>query len=378
MRFDFAADPWGTAMLAAAALWLLSLLVIVAAFVAQTSRRTGGRMMLVSILAFLGAASGGTWVQIQQTEAIATQPPPPKPKTIVAKAPPVDPEDGRPAASGHGTGETAGAGDPAEASGTADPTETRADDETAAGGTGGPGATDAGGSTGADEPAAAGAGADEGALVGDDAAPDPSERLAPVATIPERVLPEAIPQVPALPTEPQAREAAIRDILGDAQRAAGGGRRCGNLERVAQAWARLRTVPVDRKAKAITADLEKCRRKLLYSISRRYRAERVEARDAYFDALRERMRKEHGLMVQASISGKSHERLRIGSHELDAAKADALMNGGLRAELMGLEFAHVVLSSGKEARTYELEVPPESELGLPDLRAVGLGEPLAL
>ena len=63
---------------------------------------------------------------------------------------------------------------------------------------------------------------------------------------------------------------------------------------------------------------------------------------------------------------------------LDAAKADEIMDAGLRAEVKALAFAQVVLSDTKVPRTYELEVTPENELGLPDLREVGLGEPLRL
>lgn len=331
MRFDFAADPWGMTMLAAAALWLLSFLVMAAALLARTSRRASGRIMLVALLAFFGAAGGGTWERIQHAEAIAAQPPPPEAKTIIAKVPPPDPDlTGEPAA----------------------------------------GATAGGLGEGSDPP-----GSDGGTGGGDDGEPASASSDPAAVKVPERV---AVPQAPPLPTEPDARAAAIREILQEARKAAGGGRRCGTLQRVAEAWARLRTVPVDRRVEAATADLETCRRKLLYSLGRRHRAQRVEARDAFYDALPERMRTEHGLRVHAAISGLSHERLRIGGAELDATRADALMDGGLRAELMELEFAHVVLSDGNEARTYEFEVPPDHELGLPDLRAVGLGEPLEL
>jgi hypothetical protein len=37
-----------------------------------------------------------------------------------------------------------------------------------------------------------------------------------------------------------------------------------------------------------------------------------------------------------------------------------------------------VISNGKKAKTYALPVTREGELGLPWLRAVGLGEPLRL
>ena len=78
------------------------------------------------------------------------------------------------------------------------------------------------------------------------------------------------------------------------------------------------------------------------------------------------------------MSGGSHERLRLGNKQLDAERADELMDGGLRDDLVRLQFAHVVISNGKQAKRYALPVTPEGELGLPWLRAVGLGEPLRL
>ncbi|MCX4240982.1 hypothetical protein [Paraliomyxa miuraensis] len=377
MRFDFAADPWATAMLAAAALWLMSLMVVISAFVAGTSRRTGGRIMLVSLLAFLATAAAGTWQQIQRADAVANAPPPPDPVVIEAKTPPPDADDAAAGSTGGGdpsdaTGSTGDGGTGATTDATSETNGTTAGTGAATGDSGAAGA-EGGASTGADE------GGSTGAEDGAGPATDPIEPPDPEITkVPERVLPQNLPQVEALPTDPGARAAAIREIVQEAEKAAGGGSRCGNLERVAEAWARLRMVPVDKEAKAIAADLETCRRKLLYTISRRHRADRVKARDAYAKALRERMRKEHGLMVQVAISGQSHERLRMGNPEFDATRADALMDGGLRAELMDLEFAHVVLSNGKKTRIYEFEVTPDTELGLPDLRAVGLGEPLVL
>lgn len=402
MRFDPAADPWGTAMLAAAALWLLALLVVVAALLGKTSRRTGGYLMLVSLLVFLGAAVGGTWDRIRQADA------------LVAVAPPAPPEASVPVDSGAAADESGGPGDegagepgPAAASGSGGPAEgevatggeaTTGGDAagTAAAATGdagtgpastGEAATDAdtgdattgdaaAGSTG---DAAAGSTGDADPSVGEDTGEPAEPEPAVAVTVPgEPVVPEDLPKVSPLPDEPSAREEAIRDVLEDAARAAGGGERCGNLERVATAWARLQTIPVTRKAKSITKDLERCRRRLLYSISRKRLAEMIEARDAWYEKLPTKLRKQHGLIVQSAISGGSHERLRIGNRELDPARSDAIMDAGLREDLVRLQFAHVVLTNGKKSKTYELPVTPEGELGLPWLRAVGLGEPLKL
>lgn len=399
MRFDPAADPWGTTMLATAALWLLSLLVLVAALMARTSRRPGGYLMLVSLLAFLGAAVGGTWDRIRQADALVAVAPPSPP---VASETSVPVESGAAAGGSAGT-DDAGTGEPGTAAGASGGA---AEGDGATGGepTGTAGATTGDASTGpattseadtgdattgdaaaggsTDDAAAAGstgdvdpsAGEEPGTDTGDPAEPEPVTVTVPGAPL----VPENLPQVSRLPDDPSAREAAIRDVLEDAARAAGGGERCGNLERVARAWARLQTIPVTRKAKTITKDLERCRRRLLYSISQKRLTEMTEARDAWYAKLPTKLRKQHGLIVQSAISGGSHERLRIGNRELDAERADAIMDAGLREDLVRLQFAHVVITNGKKSKTYELPVTPEGELGLPWLHAVGLGEPLKL
>jgi hypothetical protein len=383
MRFDLAADPWGTAMVGAALLGLVSLLVLLAASLARTSRRTGARLMLVSLLAFLGAAAGGTWTRIRAGE------------TLTAEAPPAPPAS-TPAHGGSPTelGAEASGGD----AGSADPLGTHgpADEDSSTGG-GGPSAGTGAGETSAEDPtegatgdsAAASTGEPEPAqgdtgdaadVPGEEPPPEPAQADAPepVASASQPIVAEDLPKVEPLPTEPEAREEAIREILQEAERASGGGERCGNLKRVAEAWARLRQVPVSRKAKKVTADLERCRRRLLYSISQKRLAEMIDAREAWYAKLPGKLRKEHGLAIQSALSGAARQRLRIGNRELDEARADALMDAGLRDELLRLEFAQVVISNGKKSKTYALPVTPDGELGLPWLRAVGLGEPLRL
>jgi hypothetical protein len=389
MRFDPVADPWGTAMLAAGALWLLSLLVMLAASLAGTSRRTGGHMMLASLLVFLGASVGGTWVRIQQGEELATLPTPAPAEPVVVDASVEGSGDGgagRVDLPGETGGSTGGPGDDGTTErATAGGTTGGTDAGSGGGSTGGPQDPSTGASTG--EPASASTGSDPDTGGGSTGEPEPGEpepgepepgEPEPSTPPPEPVVPENLPQVDPLPTDPLRREVAIRDILEDAARAAGGGERCGNLERVAEAWARLQLVPVTRKAKSIAADLERCRRRLLYSISQKRLREMVMARDAWFEKLPTKLRKQHGLVVQAAISGSSDQRLRIGNRQLDATRADEVMEAGLREELLRLQFAHVVLSNGKTSKTYELPVTPEGELGMPWLRAVGLGEPLRL
>jgi hypothetical protein len=401
MRFDPAADPWGAAMLGAAALWLLSLLVMLAAVLGRTSRRNGGILMLVSLLAFLGAALGGTWDRIRRGGTGAEASEDPAEGEIAATVR----EDLGGSTGGSGVNE-GGAGERGTADGstggTADGNETRGE---SSGGTAGSGAASSGEGTGGEATQGDGASGDattgerEGTTgevepsggtsgeaestggeesAGDASGGDLGATEPEPAVTGEPVVPEELPKVEPLPTEERARAVAIREILDEAERAAGGGERCGNLQRVAKAWAQLELIPVTRKAKAVTKDLERCRRRLLYSVSQKRLAEMVEDRDRWFAKLPTKLRKQEGLVIQASVSGSAHERLRIGNRELDAARADALMDGGLRDELVRLQFAQVVISNGKKAKTYALPVTREGELGLPWLRAVGLGEPLRL
>lgn len=400
MGFDPAADPWGAAMLGAAALWLISLLVMLSAVLGGTSRRAGGTLMLVSLLAFLGAAVGGTWDRIRRGDAAGEASQEADAGEVVATAREDlgggsgEREAAEASSEGDETrGETAG-GTAGRSSGTATGGETTggettqgASDETTAAeaGTTGEaeptGGTGEAGTTGEAEPNG-GTGEAEttgGEETAEDSGGGDLGGTEVAAALPgEPVVPEDLPEVEPLPTEERAREAAIREILDEGARAAGGGERCGNLQRVAKAWAQLELVPVTRKAKAIAKDLERCRRRLLYSVSQKRLAEMIEDRDRWFAKLPGKLRKQEGFVIQASISGKAHERLRIGNRELDAARADALMDGGLRDELVRLQFARVVISNGKTSKTYELPVTPEGELGLPWLRAVGLGEPLRL
>ncbi len=334
MRFDLAADPWGTAMAAATVLWVLSLLVVVFAYVAGTSRRTGARLMLVALVGFLVAAAGGTWDRMRIADEVANQPEPAEPTTIIARVPPPD-ADGSPAVPGTGP---------------------NADGGTTSAGNGD--GTDSGGSAAPDEPVPAG--------------PEPTPLLpTPVS---------AIPTVDPFPTDADAQAAAARTILRESGAVATEPRRCADLDAVALAWAQLQTIPDERRwasrSKGVAQGLEQCRRKLLYSISRRHRRTLVDARDEFTTALAERMRKDHDLGVAVTVSGNSHERLRIWGKDIDATRAETLMAGRLRAELRSIEFARVSFTNGKTTKKYDLEVTPESKLGLPDLAAVGLGTPL--
>ncbi|MBL4686984.1 MAG: hypothetical protein JKY37_20480, partial [Nannocystaceae bacterium] len=64
MAFDPAADPWGTAMLGAAAIVVLAVFILVAAIVTSTPKRASGRVLALGSLLFLGTAVGGTWERV--------------------------------------------------------------------------------------------------------------------------------------------------------------------------------------------------------------------------------------------------------------------------------------------------------------------------
>ncbi len=341
MRFDPAADPWGTAMLAAAVLWVFSLLVVVFAFVADSSRRTGARFMTASLVVFLVAAVGGTRARILSADAEANRPPPPEPTTIIAPDPPAD-EPGAAAAPGS-----------AEAP---------------------PEAADAGGDAGSEGHEAGAPGEPGGGDHAEDEGETGGGTVPPIPAIEPQ-----IPQVDPLPAEAEARKSAIRGILREARRVTEETRTCNNLDKVAVAWAKLQTIPADlerRRVASAARNLEECRRKLLFTYSRKRRREQVDARDAYAETLSKRFRDEEDMRVVVTINGMSHERLRIGGSGLDKARAEAILAKGLRQDLLRLRFARVVLSNGKVRVLHEFETIPDSRLGLPDLEAVGLGEPL--
>ncbi len=378
MSFDPAADPWATAMIAAAALFLLSLLVLVAAQVARTERRSGGRMMLIALGGFFVFAIAGTWQRLQSSASDDAALSAADATVAGASATgPVSASEDEPAHASSGGTSADGAED-------ADPTTEAPEQPETTGGAAGETTTGASGTTGVDEastgaPDATTGDVDDGA--GDDGATSPefdpefNPKLEP-GTEPAVAL--RMPEVDPLPTDPDKRKWAIIQILRDTEQVANSPRSCARLDSVAKAWAQLRQVPSTSKSREIAKNLDKCRRKLLYSISRRRRRDAVNARDQFAEGLATTLRKQEGTLFWVSISGQSHERLRIGAARMDAARADGLMKGGLREDLKRLAFAHVVLSDGKHSKTYEFEVTPDSELGQPDMEAVGLGQTLSM
>lgn len=357
MDFDPAADPWGTAMLAAAGLWVVSAVLVL--LKVGGSRRTGGRVMLVSLLGFLGSAAAGTWQRLQ-TGPAPTEPTPTDAEPAADEGTPdVDSPEGSSGAAGEPNGSTGGTDPPTSTAGT----EGEADTDDVAD-------TDDAASTGD-----AAADTDDATDTGDEIGTGEAASDPPPATG------SKVPVVDPLPSDPEERDKEIRARLREASAVAGSNRRCAKLEDVALAWAMIRVIPEGtgrRKAESLADDLDECRRKLLYSASRRVRRTQVDARDAFAETLAERFEKEHGLRVAVNISGMSHEKLRVGGSGLDATKADEIMDGGLRKELEDLAFATVVLSNTKVPKTYEFEVTPEGQLGQPEMQAVGLGERLVM
>lgn len=391
-------DLAGIGMLAAAALWLLSLLMLLTSFVARTERRTGGRVMLLALVLFLGAALGGTWQRIQQGD------------------PDLAPSDGGPPVIAQGPAETsptAAASPAAGEAGSAPDTPPDGDAPDAAIGAppGDPTAADAAAAAGddagtdtlgddaddTDDAAAADAGADEiiDDTPGDDADPDPDttptgETIADAAATPppepERVttardapfdpdLVSWVPPVKPLPDDPDRRKWAIVAILREAAAVADTPRPCARIKPVATAWARLKLVPSTPKSRGIARRLDKCRRALLFSRNQRYARAREQARNKFFKKLTVRLRKQEGDLFWAHLEGKT---LRVGSASLDEARAERIMNAGLREDLVRLHFAKAVFSDSTHKKIYEFEITPDNELGQRDMETVGLGQKLEL
>ncbi|MEM9457875.1 MAG: hypothetical protein AAGF11_27090 [Myxococcota bacterium] len=378
-------DLAGIGMLAAAALWLLSLLMLLTSFVARTERRTGGRVMLLALVLFLGTALGGTWQRINNgapaptpTDGdppalaqgpIETSPTPTDPPGVGEdRSPPSDAEGHEDPATGAPSGDPTAAAEPTDAAADLPQTEIEpaADPSLEADTEPGDDAADDVGDNAADD-------------AGDDAAaPSDSERVATAGDGPsDPDLASWVPPVKPLPDDPNRRKWAIVAILREVTAVANTPRSCARIKPVATAWARLKLVPSTPKSRGLARKLEKCRRALLYSRNQRYARARDEARDKFFKNLTVRLREQEGDLFWAHLEGKT---LRIGSASLDEQRAERIMNAGLREDLVRLHFAKAVFSDSahKKRKIYEFEITPDNQLGRGDMEAVGLGQKLEL
>lgn len=339
MRFDPSADPWGVVMLVGVGLAAFALLWGLVALMLRTSAR--GAFVLIGFAAFvyLGGAAGGTAARVMATPPAPPPAPPPGPARVIKAEVPPDP-DARPSK--------------APARTPAAPTPTPSE----------PPPAEPSGPPPAEPPPAA------------LPSPPPSEPVA--APTPEPASPPATeaaaPVVLAAPTlHGRAALKFVDDVSHDP-------RKCVDADAVAAA---LRELPgmldeVSRsRADKAAFKLEQCRRKLVFARSYTIRKHRVGDREAFADALPQRLSAQ-GLTVLVTLRGAAHERIRIGGAGLDEARAKALLDGGLRDELADHGFVTATLANMKGALDERFEVPTDQELAARELAPLGLDRPVAL
>lgn len=348
MAFDPAADPWGAAMLAAAAVVALAVFVLVAAILTGTPKRSAGRILGFGCALFLGAAVGGTWVRVQHGDADAARAakPKPEPVTIVAPAPPPDPDDPDAPKPQPGVAAVGDAGGDADADG--QPTAI----------------DDAGG--GAPDPAVA----------------PPTTAAAALNLTPTRSSNIDTSPVPlndaALPTDEAERTKAIANRLRAARTLAADERRCADAPGIAQAWADLSVLPADTPGlRTATAKLEACRKRIRNAKAYWVRRERIEARNAYAEEL-PGMLKNDDSFVFVNVRGNAHERIRIGGKSITDARVQVLLDGGLATELTALGFTEVTFASGKGTIVKHYDVDNDAAVTTAVMGRWGLGEKLSV
>jgi len=372
-----AADPWGTAMLAAAAIVVLALFVFLAALFTGTPKRAAARILGVGCFLFLGTAAGGTWERIVAADKVAAdaavQAAAPKPVKVVALAPPPE------------VGEAGGS------SGGAAPVETASADD-------------------ADSPASetGDADADAAAETGEPEAPQPEtpEPETPEPETPEPETPE--PETPqpasgadplglapskpadiatdpvtvatpaALPTEPEARKKAISAVLRAARNLAADDTQCGDALAVAEAWLTVKALPAGTSgARTATSRLEGCRKRIKVAKAYWIRRQRVAARNAYGEELPGKLKVDESY-VFVNLRGKVHERIRIGGTSITEARVKALIAAGLDGWFKSLGFAEVTFASGRSNKTYKYEGGDDAALIDAVMARHGIAEPFKL
>ncbi len=324
--FDPSADPWGIAMIVCAGVCGFALLWWLVAVLMRQPARGAGRVLGLGLVGYLGCAIASVAIRVG-TPPPAPAPAPQGPAIVLEAKVPVDPD--------------------------ADP-EAAATERAAA------------------ERAAAERGAAEAA------AADHAEASAtPTATAGAPAeLPSATP-VPAAELGPPTL--AGREALRFVDEVARDADKCSDAKQIAAAARELpgalSDVPKASVGKAAQR-LESCRRKLAWAITFRIRKERVAARRALGEALQKRLR-EQGMPVLVNLRGAAYERIRIGGATLDPAKAQSLLDGGLRNELVAAGFAEIVLADMKQSIKETPAVRTDAELAADELAPIGLSRKIA-
>lgn len=355
MAFDPAADPWGTAMLASAAVVALAVFVLVAAILTSTPKRAGTRLLGLGCVLFLGTAFGGTWVRIVEGDASKAKADVKQPDPVTIVAPEVPPDPDGPAGAGESGGSDGGSDDDAQG----------------------------GGGSGAD---AAGDGATPTAINEPEPTPVPEPEpelvpvqsdLAPTDSPAFNTDPASIPAPDPLPADADARDKAISALVYETRQIADDPKRCADIDTVAAAWKAVKALPEDAKGRDTAAKrLDGCRKKIRGAKTYAVRRQRIDARNAYAAELPGKLKVDDSY-VFVNVRGKSHERMRIGGRSITKARIDALLAAGFDDQLEALGVSEVTFASSDGSRLEKLEVEEDSEIVDAIMGAWGLGDKLA-
>jgi hypothetical protein len=353
-RFDPTADPWGTGMLACLVVCGFALLWWLVAVLMRQPARGSGRVMSLGLFGYLGCAVASTAIRVL-TPPPAPPPAPTGPAILIEAKVPIDPDEDPKGAAAEAAARATKV-EPAVLPGVTAPVE--------------PAPV---------EPAPVEPAPVEPAVVEatpSAAPPAPVEAALPVeAAPPVEATPKAATPVPLGPPTLVAREALrfVDEVSHDADK-------CIDAKQVAAAARELAGaldgVPRSRVEKA-AGKLEGCRRKIVWARTFTIRRNRVEDRERLAETLPKRLR-EQGIAVLVTLRGAAHERIRIGGATLDAAKAKALLDGGLRDELADAGFTEITLADMKTAVKETHAGQSDADLAAAELAPLGLERKLAL
>ena len=132
--------------------------------------------------------------------------------------------------------------------------------------------------------------------------------------------------------------------------------------------------PAFRVEKAVDR-LEGCRKKIVWVKAASIRRKRVQAREAWVDSLKARMKAE-GTPVFVSLRGSAHERMRLGGSAQAIGKLRGQYDATLKVELEGLGFTEVTFANTKDSERFELAVPSDHQLAARELASLKLDTPI--
>ncbi len=193
--------------------------------------------------------------------------------------------------------------------------------------------------------------------------------------------PAALPEPAPIPATGPERRAAVRKVLRDARDVYESTEDCKRAEEVGRAWKAIAALPNDTHSelvRSVVRRLEACRRQVRWTTTYAVHRDRVDARDAFVDTLKDRLAKTHDIRAAVKLSGNDHERIRIGSGSFDDAKVSAVMTDAFKGELARLGFDQVVIARPGQAWKETLEPRSESSYVDDELTPYGLASKLTL